>query len=149
MSQIRKYKSEDQVQVIALFRQNAPAYFSLDEEPDLIKYLNEEIEEYFVLEHNEEIIGCGGINFNLTEHKGIISWDIVSNKHHGKGIGSKLLKHRLDLLKQHKGVKTIIVRTSQHVFPFYEKHGFDLKFKTKDYWDKGFDLYHMEIEKQA
>tara|TARA_B110000285_G_scaffold234402_1_gene311224 strand:+ start:2948 stop:3142 length:195 start_codon:yes stop_codon:yes gene_type:complete len=62
------------------------------------------------------------------------------------GIGRKLLNHRLSLLKSEKSIQKIIVRTSQITFLFYEKFGFELKEVKKDYWSKGFDLYHMEID---
>ena len=64
----------------------------------------------------------------------------------GKGIGKKLLVHRIAEIKRNQLIDTIIVRTSQHTDKFYEKGGFKLDFITKDYWAKGFDLYQMKIE---
>jgi ribosomal protein S18 acetylase RimI-like enzyme len=31
------------------------------------------------------------------------------------------------------------------VYPFYEKHGFELIEIVQDYWSRGFDLYRMEL----
>lgn len=143
---IRDYKQEDQTLLIELIRQNTPEFFSPSEEGDLISYLNNEIEDYFVIELKNEVVGCGGINYEKNLSEGIISWDIISSNHQGLGIGSKLLNHRLDFLRQNKNIEKVIVRTSQHVYPFYEKHGFELSFTKKDYWEKGFDLYHMELK---
>ena len=42
------------------------------------------------------------------------------------------------------GVKTITVRTSQLVYKYYEKFGFQTKEIIKDFWAKGYDLYRME-----
>lgn len=148
MIRIRKYVSEDQPLLIELLRENTPKYFSESEEHDFITYLNTEIEDYFVVELNKVIVGCGGINYEEKKAKSIISWDIISSNHQGVGIGSSLLQHRLDVIKANELIKTVIVRTSQHVFPFYEKHGFDLKYTKEDYWEKGFDLYYMELKKE-
>jgi len=40
------------------------------------------------------------------------------------------------------------VRTSQFVYGFYEKHGFELKKVVKNYWAQGFDLYDMEYKEK-
>ncbi len=147
MIQIRTYKTTDKSDILDLLRENTPEFFSKGEEKDLISYLQREIEEYFIVELNNETVGCGGINYKENKTVGVISWDIISSNHQGQGIGSKLLSFRLSKLIEDNQIEKIIVRTSQHVFPFYEKQGFELIQITKDYWDKGFDLYHMEINK--
>jgi ribosomal-protein-alanine N-acetyltransferase len=44
---IREFNQEDKSNVLELFRLNTPAFFSPDEEKDLIFYLDHEIEKYF------------------------------------------------------------------------------------------------------
>ena len=44
-------------------------------------------------------------------------------------------------------VQTLIVRTSQLVYRFYEKQGFELEKVVKDYWAEGYDLYLMRYTK--
>ena len=143
---IRPYTEIDQNRILAIFQLNTPEFFSQEEESDLIQYLKSETEEYFVIEDEGQVIGCGGINYENDFTMGIISWDIIHPEYQGKGVGGQLLKHRLDLLKSNTSIQKIIVRTSQIVFRFYEKAGFELKEVKTDYWAKGFDLYHMEIQ---
>lgn len=145
MLQIRKYVSTDQSTLIKLLRQNTPKYFAPDEEEDFITYLDSEVEDYFVIEYDNHVIGAGGINYKSNGTVGLISWDIISSQFQGMGVGSVLLSHRLDILQSKSKINQIIVRTTQHVYPFYEKHGFELVETSKDYWAIGFDLYHMEI----
>lgn len=142
---IRSYINQDKESILDLFRLNTPDYFSVDEEKDLIYYLEHEIELYFVLEVEDKIVGSGGLNFSDNESLAKISWDFLHPDYQRKSLGTKLLKHRLDLLETMKKVKTITVRTSQLAYPFYEKSGFKLKEVVKDYWAKGFDLYRMEL----
>jgi N-acetylglutamate synthase-like GNAT family acetyltransferase len=141
---IKEYTKENKQKVIDLFRLNTPDYFSPEEEKDLVYYLDNEIEKYYVLHLDGEIAGCGGINFKENKTVGCISWDFLHPQVHGKGLGTLLLEHRINILKEDKNIKTIIVRTSQLAYKFYEKAGFELIEKTKDYWAKGFDLYKME-----
>lgn len=142
--EIRQYKEEDKDVVLHLLRLNTPRYFSADEEKDLLYYLNHELEFYFIIEVNGEVVGCGGINMADEGTTGKISWDILHPDFQCKGLGRLLLDHRLALLKEMDGVRTIIVRTSQLAYRFYEKAGFELLEQVKDYWAPGFDLYKMK-----
>lgn len=144
---IRPYQPADKPGVIALLRANTPLYFAPEEESELVFYLENETEEYFVVETEKGIIGCGGINFEDHRRTGKLSWDIIHPDYQGKGVGRLLLKHRISKLKSIKEVEIISVRTSQMAFRFYEKCGFELLEIKKDYWAEGFDLYLMEYSK--
>ena len=141
---IREYQPTDKNAVIDLIRQNTPAYFAQEEEADFSNYLDSERELYFVLLFNNEIVGCGGINFTEDKTCGKISWDIIHPQHQGKSLGTQLLKYRIEKLKSVGSIRKITVRTSQLVYKFYENQGFTLKEIKKDYWAKGFDMYNME-----
>ena len=140
---IREYNPSDKDSVLQLLKLNTPAFFSPEEEKDLLYYLDNEIEQYFVVEIDHEIVGCGGFNFSEDKATGVISWDIFHPQFQGRSLGSKLLKYRIEKLRQVETVKQIIVRTSQLSYKFYEKTGFQLVETLNDYCAKGFDLYKM------
>lgn len=143
---IRPYHTSDFNQVIHILQTNTPKYFAPEEEKDLIHYLQNQREDYFVIEEKNQIIGAGGINYKIDT--AIISWDFILPNHHGKGIGSLLLNHRLKHIKN-KELHQTIVRTSQFTYKFYEKHGFKLTETQKDFWGIGYDLYHMEMNTES
>ena len=87
-------------------------------------------------------MGCGGFNRTPDGKSGVLSWDIIHPGSQGKGVGSALVQHRINAMRE-LGVENIGVRTSQHAYKFYEKMGFTLKEVVKDYWAQGFDLYDM------
>ena len=68
---------------------------------------------------------------------------MIHPKFQGKSLGTKLLNHRLEILKTIPSIQRITVRTSQVAYKFYEKHGFVLHEIKKDYWADGFDMYRM------
>ena len=144
-SAIRPCEKSDKADVINLFRLNTPLYFSLEEEEDLIYFLENEREQYYVVSINKEIVGCGGYNLSEDKSTGIICWDIVHPNFHGKSIGKNLLNYRINQIKNVKSIRKITVRTSQLVYPFYEKQGFVIVEIVEDYWSKGFDLYRMKL----
>ena len=140
---IREYNEADKPELLQLLRLNTPQYFAPEEEQDLVHYLDHEIDHYYVLKYDGALVGCGGINRVDEGATGRISWDILHPDYQGKGLGSILLKYRIQKLKEMPGVKTITVRTSQLVYKFYEKNGFALEEIVKDYWAEGYDMYRM------
>lgn len=142
---IRAYHVTDKENVVVLLDLNTPQYFAAEEKQDFISYLENEIEYYYVAELDNAIIACGGFNFAKDDTNGFIAWDIVHPNFQGKGIGKSLLNFRIEKLQSFDSIQKITVRTSQHVFAFYEKAGFKLVDIKKNYWAEGFDLYHMEM----
>lgn len=143
---IRGYSDQDKSKVIELLRLNTPKYFAASEESDFENYLENEVEDYFVYECNSQIIGAGGINYFIEEKLVRISWDLIHPKSQGKGIGKKLTQFRINHLNENPNIEFIIVRTTQLVFPFYKKMGFELEKVEKDFWAKNFDLYQMQMK---
>ena len=94
--------------------------------------------------YKRQIVGCGGINFAENGTIGKISWDMIHPAFQGKSLGTKLLKHRIEVLESISSVEKITVRTSQVAYRFYEKQGFVLNDIKKNYWAEGFDMYSME-----
>lgn len=141
---IREYDPKDKIEIIKLLQLNTPDFFAPEEEKDLIHYLDNEIELYYVVVAGHLIVGCGGINFAENKTIGRISWDILHPDYQGKSLGTQLIKHRITKLKTIESVKKITVRTSQAAYAFYEKKGFNVLEIKKDYWAKGFDMYYME-----
>ena len=141
---IRPYTPTDKLAVVKLLQLNTPAFFDESEQIDLEHYLDNETEDYFVIESDSEIIGAGGINYFLSENHARIAWDFIHPDQHRKGTGRLLTQHRLNHLKSYPEVHKIIVRTSQHVYKFYEKLNFKIVAIKPDFWAVGYDLYEME-----
>lgn len=143
---IRKHTDSDRKRIMELLKLNIPEYFSPEEEEDLIDYLDNHADNYYVIEDDNVIVGCGGFNLSEDGETGKISWDIFDPQSQGKGYGSVLTKFRIQRIKEIEGVKIVSVRTSQLVYPFYEKFGLELREVVKDYWAKGFDLYRLDSD---
>lgn len=143
---IRKHIDSDRKRIMELLKLNTPKYFSPEEEEDLIDYLDNHADNYYIIEDDNVIVGCGGFNLSEDGETGKISWDIFDPQRQGKGYGSALTKFRIQRIKEIEGVKIVSVRTSQLVYPFYEKFGLELREVVKDYWAEGFDLYRLDSD---
>lgn len=149
MAEIRKYAAHDKGRVIDLLRLNTPIYFHPSEEEDFITYLEQDSRYYFVVEDGNRLIGSGGFNLGFGNGKAVrISWDLINPDFQGKGIGKMLTLYRIRELRKVAAIEEVEVRTSQLVYPFYEKMGFHLQRVEKDYWAPGFDLYQMNLHLQ-
>lgn len=143
---IRPYKNTDKDNLLHILRLNTPKFFDASEAPEFAEYLDKLREEYFVVEEEGQVLGSGGINYFTKDKIARISWDVVHPNAQGKGLGSQLIRFRVNKIKENLAIETIVVRTSQVVYRFYEKCGFTLRKVEKDYWAPGFDLYYMEMK---
>ncbi|KAA3634022.1 MAG: GNAT family N-acetyltransferase, partial [Bacteroidetes bacterium] len=132
--------------LMQIMQLNIPDAFAESEAKDFEHYLEQELEDYFVIEIDRKLAGGGGVNYFPEERSARISWDMLHPEYHKKGFGKQLTIHRINHIKNNPSISEIIVRTSQQAFQFYEKLGFIL-FRTKqDFWAKGYDLYEMRLQ---
>lgn len=143
---IRRYEQKDKEALLGIMQLNIPDAFAEEEARDLELYLENELEDYFVLEIDGKVAGGGGINYFPEDKSARISWDLLHPGFQRRGYGKQLTVHRINYLKNNPEILQIIVRTSQQAFRFYEKLGFNLNNIQKDFWAKGYDLYEMSIQ---
>lgn len=142
---IRPYQPQDKNRLLQLLQLNTPRYFASEEATDFVEYLNHKKEDYFVFEKEDQLVGCAGVNYFPEEKTARLSWDMIHPDMHGKGIGKQLTLHRIAHIRQQKLYSSIVVRTSQLAYLFYQKFGFEVENIEKDYWAEGFDLYVMRL----
>lgn len=145
MMLIRLYTQSDYFKLIELLRLNIPQYFARSEEQDFIDYLHRYALTYYIVEMDGEMVGGGGINYFFESHSARISWDFIHPEYHGQGIGKSMTEYRIEKIKSNSSIQSIVVRTSQLAFRFYEKIGFKVDRVVKDFWAEGFDLYEMKM----
>lgn len=142
---LRPYLPQDKQNLLTLLKLNTPRFFDPSEAADFADYLEHHREDYFVVELGENIVGCGGINYFPEAAVARLSWDVIHPDCQGQGIGRELVLYRMDRIKKNQAIKTILVRTTQLVYRFYEKMGFALEKIERDFWAPGFDLYQMQM----
>lgn len=144
MYTIEHYNDTYRSDLLAIFRQHVPAFFAEHEEKDLVMFLDNHAQHFYVCKHSDKVIGCGGHNFD-EDDTGVLSWYMTDANYMGRGVGAMLVQYNLDRLREHQHIKKIRVRTSQLTDKFYEKFGFKLIITKDDYWGKGLHLYQMEM----
>ena len=142
----RPYTSADRESCLVIFDQNVPQYFGEEERADYEGFLDELPGQYFVLEHDGAVVGCGGyIGLIEEDNIAILSWGMIAPDYQKKGYGQLLLDRRLELVKCIPEITSIILNTSQHTAPFFEQYGFKTEEIIKDGCAKGLDDYEMVL----
>lgn len=144
MISIAPYTQQDKEVLEKIFKSNMPLYFADHELPEFLTFLDENTDPYYVISADGRIVACGGIALGESDRVHL-TWGMVERAEHKKGLGSSLLTFRIEQSRILYPGKTIELRTTQHAWQFFEKHGFVLLDTEKDFWAKGLDLYLMEF----
>ena len=129
--------------MLRVFQLNVPTYFDPQEEDELLEYLNRYGSSYFIIEIEDQIVGCGGYHLT-TDNKGRLSWDLMDPRHQGQGLGRLLIEHCLAQIRK-QNVAEFEVWTSQKAYKFFERFGFAVKEIKQNHWGAGLHLYRMEM----
>lgn len=141
---------------LQIFNSNCPQYFLEHERQEFIDYLANPHGSYWIAKKNDEIIGCGGIYLDFGksgkpefENEAGFAWGMIHSKFHGKGFGKKLTKFRLEHLQDNYPERTIVLRTSQNTYQFFQKMGFSIHSILKNGFGAGMDKYTMVFRNET
>lgn len=89
----------------------------------------------FVVVSDDRVVGFGGYEVSSMYNHAVLVFGQIHADWHNKGLGTMLLKHRLDHLRKFGApTKYLIIDTTLKVAPFYVHHGFEIV----SHWREGF-----------
>ena len=121
---LQPYLPDNRESCLAVFDSNTPRYFDLAEREEFESFLNQPNCSYFVMKHNDQIVGCGGYVIAEEGKLARLVWGMVRSDLHKNGLGRFLLMFRLREIAKHDGIQAVRLSTSQHAALFFEKQGF-------------------------
>lgn len=151
---IRPYTKNDKEGCLEAFKSNVPLYFTEGEVKDfeffldnfLIRSMTEKLyikTYYYVVELNHKILGCGGFGDKEGTDTITLAWGLVHKDFHKQGYGEKLLSHRLEAIQNLYPGAPVVIDTTQHSFPFFEKFGFVTTKITENFYADDLHRYDM------
>ncbi len=128
-TEIRTYASSDKEKVLEIFKSNCPKYFDINDQSDLIHFLETYADENFkVLLFDNNVIGCGGHYIKHSEKIFGISW--VMFKRFAVGHANFLntakgfFNHILTNIEKEKFDYDIVINTTQLMETTFNKFDF-------------------------
>ncbi len=143
---LRPYLPTDRAACLGLFESNVPEYFDPAERTGFEAFLDDPDCPYFVMEHNEAIVGCGGYALAQQDSLASLVWGMVRRDSHKLGLGRFLLLYRLREIGKADGIQIVRLDTSQKAEPFFRKQGFKATGVVKDGYGPGLDRIEMVMK---
>jgi GNAT superfamily N-acetyltransferase len=142
MVNVRPYILSDKDACLSIFDGNVPEYFDASERAAFATFLDGPRGEYFAIEQDGAVIGCGGF---AKEDRGQarFTWGMVDRPLHGEGLGRLLAEYRLQAIEDAGVFSEVELFTTQIVAPFFVKLGFAIEGVTKDGFAPGMDKVQM------
>ncbi|MBN8822087.1 MULTISPECIES: GNAT family N-acetyltransferase [unclassified Spirosoma] len=145
MTNIRPFTHADIDPLLTVFARNVPTAFGENEQDEYADFLQTYTDPYFVVEYKGTVVGACG--YYLTDNQTVahICWILTDPTLKGLRLGTALIQHNLQQIRQQPGIQQIECRTSQIAFGFFERFGFQLQYTKTDFWAPGIDLYFMVL----
>jgi predicted GNAT family N-acyltransferase len=126
VDKIRTYQPDDFDACLRVFDDNVPAFFSAEERPDFVAFLTSHAAawHYQVIERAGEVTACAGYAVSADGTTANLCWGMVHPKLHRQGLGTMLLRVRLEALRSSPSIEQVILDTSQYTQAFYARFGF-------------------------
>jgi predicted GNAT family N-acyltransferase len=142
---IRPYRPTDLDACVSILRSNVPEHFFATDEPEFVRFLAQPGAYHVVVDDDDVVLACGGMATHREQaDTAVLCYGLVANHAHRRGVGSLLMRYRLETWAQaHPETTMFEVNTSQKVRSFFERHGFTTKWTKVDGYGPGLDHVHM------
>ena len=98
---------------------------------------------YFVMEHEESIVGCGGYSLSPDGTAATLQWGMVHSNHRKMGLGRFLLLYRIREIGKAGTVGLVFAHSPRPSVGFFEKQGFRVNGIEKDACAPGVDRVEL------
>ncbi len=149
---VRPYTAADKPACVAILRSNVPAFALSHEVHEYAAWLDrtcvrgaEDPCEYLVGELDGAVVCAGGVAYATTAPVATLCWGIVRRDLHRRGLGSALLRARLDAIRTRGGVERVLMDTTDAAVGFFLRHGFVVTGRVKDGYAAGVDRLDLEL----
>jgi ribosomal-protein-alanine N-acetyltransferase len=121
---IRPYESRDHAACLGVFDSLTPALLDSTDRPVFESWLDRVDGPYFVMEHEETVVGCGGYSLSPDRSTATLRWGMIRSSAQKMGLGRFLLMYRIREIGKTGTVGVVFTHSPQASAGFFEKQGF-------------------------
>jgi N-acetylglutamate synthase-like GNAT family acetyltransferase len=145
---IRSYAPRDRKACLDILDGNTPEFFVSADRSAFAKFLDNRPGPYFVVEEHGTVVACGGWAIE-SQDVAVLTWGMIRRDLHRRGIGRRLIHHRLAAIRADGCANTVRVRTVQLVQEFFAREDFAVTGVVPNGFGQGLDQVTMELRLQG
>jgi N-acetylglutamate synthase-like GNAT family acetyltransferase len=121
---IRPYEPADRASCLSVFDSLTPALLDHTARPLFESWLDRPASQYFVMEHEETVVGCGGYSLSQDKSTATLRWGMIRHSAQKMGLGRFLLMYRIREIGRAGTVGVVFAHSPRPSAGFFEKQGF-------------------------
>ena len=129
------------VGLLQIFDANVPQAFAPNERADFEAFLDSRPQNYWCVLYGGSLVGAFGVTVLGSGHASL-NWILLSPKHHGLGLGMRMINHAR-LVAQKAGCHVMTIAASHVSAPYFERFGAHAQIRTRNGWGPGMDRVDM------
>ncbi len=143
---IREFNRNDARDIVKLHSESSENFEEQEITEDFILNIAKRNDfRFFVIAIREKVIGFIGVLFHVNVGRAEIGPICIDSTHRGGGIGTRLLNHAMEFLRQ-RGIRRAIVRIKSdniRALGFFKKNGFIEEGYFREYTRRGEDVIQL------
>jgi N-acetylglutamate synthase-like GNAT family acetyltransferase len=129
---VRPYQPSDCLACLAVFHSLTPALLDPATLPIFEAWLDNPTGQYFVMQHDESVAGCGGYSFSPDGTAATLQWGMVHRNSQKMGLGRFLLLYRIREIGKAGTANLVFAHPPRPSAGFFEKQGFRVNLPGPD-----------------
>ena len=140
---LRLYEPSDRAACVSVFDSLTPDLLDGACLASFKSWLDNPAGPYFVMEHDQSVVGCGGYEIAADGTTARLSWGMVHRKHQRMGLGRFLLMYRIREIGRAGNATLAVADSPRPSAGFFEKQGFRISRIVNDGYAPGFDRVEL------
>jgi GNAT superfamily N-acetyltransferase len=140
---VRPYEPRDRSSCLEVFDSLTPELLDSCARPLFESWLDQAAGPYFVMEHEESVVGCGGYALSPDQSTATLCWGMVRRSSQKVGLGRFLLMYRIREIGKEGKVGVVVAHSPRPSVGFFLKQGFRVNGTENEAHGQGIELIEL------